>query len=479
MRARLRKRPANWGATVQETAETTGPCAAAPRRALVSWVLFDWAAQPYYTLVLTFLFAPYFANVVAPNPAEGQALWGYAAATAGVLIALGSPFLGAVADGGGRRKPWIAAFSVLFVAGLATLWSAVPGADSTTLLLILAAFVAATAMAEFTTVFTNSMMPSLVPPDQLGRLSGTGWAVGYAGGLLSLAIMAGLIVAEPTSGRTLLGLEPILTLDTATREGDRLVGPFSAIWYALFMIPFFLFVPDRKRAPGAASSRPPLAELFATIRALPSNRDMLLFLIARMLYTDGLAAIFAFGGIYGAAVFGWGALELGLFGIVLTLTGVFGALIGGVLDDRIGSKAVIIGSLLLLLVGALGILSVDATHVLYVNEVPAKTAGSKPFSSTGELVFLGFAVLVGLVAAPVQAASRALLARLAPPDKITQYFGLFAFSGKVTAFMAPLMVASVTQSTGDQRVGMASIAVFLIAGLLLMIPVRSVRSQSP
>ena len=467
------------GPTVQETAETTGPRAAAPRRALVSWVLFDWAAQPYYTLVLTFLFAPYFANVVAANPAEGQALWGYAAATAGVLIALGSPFLGAVADGGGRRKPWIAAFSILFVAGLATLWNAVPGADSSTVFLILAAFVVATAMAEFTTVFTSSMMPSLVPPDQLGRLSGTGWAVGYAGGLVSLAIMAGLIVAEPTSGRTLLGLEPVLTLDTATREGDRLVGPFSAIWYALFMIPFFLFVPDSKRPPGTASSRPPLAELFATIRALPSNRDMLLFLIARMLYTDGLAAIFAFGGIYGAAVFGWGALELGLFGIVLTLTGVFGALIGGVLDDRIGSKAVIIGSLLLLLVGALGILSVDATHVLYLNEVTAKLPGSKPFSSSGELVFLAFAVLVGLVAAPVQAASRALLARLAPPDKITQYFGLFAFSGKVTAFMAPLMVAAVTQATGDQRIGMASIAVFLIAGLLLMIPVRSVRSQNP
>lgn len=458
---------------VQDAVIDTGVREAAPRSALVSWVLFDWAAQPYYTLVLTFLFAPYFANAVAADPTQGQALWGYAAAAAGVIIALGSPFLGAIADGRGRRKPWMALFSVLFIGSLAALWLAVPGADTATVALVLIAFVVATAMAEFTTVFTNSIMPSLVPHDQLGRLSGTGWAVGYAGGLLSLALMAGLIVPDAVTGKTLLGFDPLLPLDTATREGDRLVGPFAAIWYALFMIPFFLFVPDPKRVAGVVGERSAVAELWETIRSLPSHRDMLLFLVARMIYSDGLAAIFAFGGIYGAAVFGWGALELGLFGIVLTFAGVFGALIGGVLDDRVGSKTVIVVSLLLLLVGALGILSVDASHVLYLSEVAPKATGSEPFSSVGERVFLAFAVIVGLVAAPVQAASRALLARLAPPDKITQYFGLFAFSGKVTAFMAPLLVAIVTQATGSQRIGMASIAVFLIVGLLLMLAVRT------
>ena len=115
---------------MQDRATDIGVREAAPRRALASWVMFDWAAQPYYTLVLTFLFAPYFANAVAPSAAEGQALWGYAAAAAGVIIALGSPFLGAMADGGGRRKPWMALFSALFVTGLATLWLAVPGADA-------------------------------------------------------------------------------------------------------------------------------------------------------------------------------------------------------------------------------------------------------------------------------------------------------------------------------------------------------------
>jgi UMF1 family MFS transporter len=448
-------------------------------RALVSWTLYDFAAQPYYTLILTFLFAPYFAAHVVGDVAQGQTIWGYGAAAASVLIAIGSPFLGALADGRGRRKPWIALFSVILIAGLATLWLAVPGAPKETIALIILAFIAATAAAEFSSVFSNSMMPSLVPPSALGRLSGIGWGVGYLGGLLSLALVAGLIVSNPATGKTLFGFDPIIALDATTREADRLVGPIAAVWFALFMIPFFLFVPDvkpRPLAPGEA--RPsPARQLWATVKELPQNRDMLFFLIARMLYADGLSAIFAFGGIYGTAVFGWSALELGLFGIILTATGMIGAVIGGVLDDRAGAKTVILVSLVLLLIGAVGILSVDQSRILFTLDVPPKAPGSAPFSSLGEQAFLAFAVLVGLVAAPVQAASRSLLARLAPPGQITQYFGLFAFSGKVTAFLAPFLVATVTLATGSQRVGMAAITLFLIAGMLLMLPVREPRAR--
>lgn len=462
-------------AMTSDTAASASPVQPAPMRALVSWVLFDWAAQPFYTLILTFLFAPYFATTVIGDEARGQQLWGYAAAVAGVLIAIGSPLLGAVADGRGRRKPWIALFSLVLAASVSALWWATPGASGGTVALVLFAFVLATAAAEFTQVFTNAIMPSLVPQSQLGRLSGTGWAVGYSGGLVSLLIVAGLLVPLAATGKTLLGLEPLLKLDAATRETDRFVGPFAAVWYLLFMIPFFLFVPDVRpvERPSEASRRSPFAEIADTLRSLPSHRDMLYFLLARMLYTDGLSAIFAFGGIYGAATFGWGPLELGLFGILLTLTGAFGAVIGGMLDDRVGSKTVILWALALLIVGATGILSIDKTHVLFTVDVAAKAPGSRPFSSAGEMMFLAFAVLVGVVSAPVQAASRALLARLAPPEKITQYFGLFAFSGKVTAFMAPFLVATVTAATGSQRWGMAAILLFLVAGILLMLPVRS------
>lgn len=449
------------------------PVKQAPMRALVSWVLFDWAAQPYYTLVLTFLFAPFFATVVVGNAAHGQTLWGYAAAAAGIFIAIGSPLLGAFADGRGRRKPWIALFSLLLIAGLASLWMAKPGADNMTIALVLFGFVMATIAAEFTQVFTNAIMPTLVPAEKLGRLSGTGWAIGYAGGLLSLAVMAGLIVTDPTTGKTILGLDPLLKLNAAAREGDRLVGPFAAAWYVLFMIPFFLFVPDtHKPPPPGTVKKTALAELWDTLSGLPQHPDMLFFLLARMLYIDGLTAIFAFGGIYGASVFGWQALELGIFGIALTLTGVFGAIIGGVLDDRIGARNVVMLALAILLAGTFGILSIDKSHVLYGVEVAPKDAGSKPFSSAGELVFLAFAMVIGIVAAPVQAASRSLLARLAPAEKVTQFFGLFAFSGKVTAFFAPFLIATVTAMTGSERAGLSAIAFFLIAGMVLMLKVH-------
>jgi UMF1 family MFS transporter len=449
------------------------PVKQAPMRALVSWVLFDWAAQPYYTLVLTFLFAPFFATVVVGNAAHGQTLWGYAAAAAGIFIAIGSPLLGAFADGRGRRKPWIALFSLLLIAGLASLWMAKPGADNMTIALVLFGFVMATIAAEFTQVFTNAIMPTLVPAEKLGRLSGTGWAIGYAGGLLSLAVMAGLIVTDPTTGKTILGLDPLLKLDAAAREGDRLVGPFAAAWYVLFMIPFFLFVPDtHKPPPPGTVKKTALAELWDTLSGLPQHPDMLFFLLARMLYIDGLTAIFAFGGIYGASVFGWQALELGIFGIALTLTGVFGAIIGGVLDDRIGARNVVMLALAILLAGTFGILSIDKSHVLYGVEVAPKDAGSRPFSSAGELVFLAFAMVIGIVAAPVQAASRSLLARLAPAEKVTQFFGLFAFSGKVTAFFAPFLIATVTAMTGSERAGLSAIAFFLIAGMVLMLKVH-------
>ncbi|MBX9925647.1 MAG: MFS transporter [Hyphomicrobiaceae bacterium] len=433
--------------------------------------MYDWAAQPFYTLITTFLFAPYFANSVYGDKVAGQAAWGYAAAVAGVFIAVGSPFLGALADGRGRRKPWLALFAAIFIGAQLMLWFAKPGASQTTIMLVLLAFVVAAVAAEYAQVFTNAIMPSLVPHGQLGRLSGAGWAAGYFGGLASLIIMVGLIAPVPETGKTLLGLTPLIALDTAAREGDRLAGPFAALWFLIFVIPFFLFVPDKPsvRAVGMAE-RSALAELWDTLKSLP--RNIILFLAARMLYSDGLSAIFVFGGIYGAAVFGWGPVELGIFGIVLSVFGALGAVAGGYLDDWLGSKAVIVGALVALMVGAVGILSVDATHVFFATEVAAKAKGSAPFSSVGEQVFLGFAILVGLVSAPVQASSRSLLARLAPPDKVTQYFGLFAFSGKATAFAAPLLVAIVTGMT-DQRIGMASILVFLIMGAVMMLGVRT------
>ena len=289
--------------------------------ALSGWVLFDWATQPFYTLVVTFLFAPYFVNGFIKDPALGATLWAYATGGAELIAAILAPILGSIADAGFPRKPWIAGFSVLLVVGLCGLWLAVPGQTGMAPLVLLS-FALAIIGAELATVFNNAMMPSLVSHKRLGTLSGIGWAAGYVGGLVSLVLVAGLIIADPDTGKTLLGLNPIMPVDMATRADERLVGPFSALWYLIFVLPLFLFTPDRPGTRAPAPVKAGIAQLISGVKELyRHHRQVALFLMARMLYADGLGAVFAFGGIYAASVFGWGASELGLFGIILTLAG--------------------------------------------------------------------------------------------------------------------------------------------------------------
>jgi UMF1 family MFS transporter len=443
---------------------------------VVGWALFDWATQPYYTLVVTFLFAPYFVNGFMSNPAHAQSLWAYATGAAQLLTAVLAPVLGAIADAGLPRKPWIGVFSAMLIIGLAGLWFAVPGSTAA-VPLVLFSFGIATLGVELATQFNNAMMPGLVSAQRLGRLSGLAWAVGYVGGLVSLALVAGLLVTSPDTGKTLFGLSPSVTLDSATREGDRLVGPFCALWYAIFVLPMFLFTPDRRNGPAAANPmREGLRRLWQSLQELlRAHRDVALFLLARMLYSDGCAAVFSFGAIYAASVFGWGVTELGLFGIILTVAAFFGACLGGLVDDRAGSKNVIVMGLLVFIIGSLGVLSVDPDEILFVVAVSEKALGAGLFGSTGEQVLLGFALLIGVALGPIQASSRTLLARICPPAQTTEFYGFFSFSGKVTAFAAPLAIGLATTLTSSQRLGISVSLVFLIAGLLLLLPVRSTR----
>jgi UMF1 family MFS transporter len=362
-----------------------------------------------------------------------------------------------------------------FAAAMAMLWVAKPGSGSSTIALVMTAYIVATVSAEFAIVLLNGMMPTLVPRDQFGRLSGISWGLGYLGGLLSLLLVAGLVAVDPDTGRTLLKVEPILKLDAAARESDRIVGPLCAVWLLVFSVPFFLLTPDLSKRRAGARVGDGVREFLGTLRELPRHANILVFLVARMIFIDGLTAIFQFGGIYAASIFGWQALEQSQFAIVLVFVGVIGALLGGFLDDRIGAKPVIVCSLLVVIVGAVGLLSVDKTHVLFQIPVAAKAQNGGVFSSPGEQVFLLFAIALAAVAAPAQASCRSLLARLAPPEQVSQFFGLFAFSGKATAFLAPGVIGLVTTLAGSQRVGLATVLAFLGAGLLAMSFVREHR----
>ena len=307
-----------------------------PRAAVISWIFFAWAAEPFFTLITTFVFAPYFATHVASDPASGQALWGFATAAAGLMIALMSPVLGAIADASGRRKPWIAAFGALLVIGSCLMWFGKPG-DVSVIPPLLLAYGIATIGVEFATVFNNAMMPTLVPPDEIGRLSGTGWATGYVGGILSLILVLGFLAASPETGRTLFGFMPLFGLDPVTHQGDRITGPLTGIWFIIFVLPMFLLTPDypAKRRISEAL-REGLTELRQTLAELPKQKSMAAFLLANMIYTDGLVSLFAFGGIYAAGTFGWNTIQIGTFGILLAIAGTFGAWLGGKLDDKLG-----------------------------------------------------------------------------------------------------------------------------------------------
>ncbi|WP_281926816.1 MFS transporter [Roseibium album] len=444
-------------------------------RAVLSWALYDWAAQPFFTLITTFVFSPYFASVLAATPEEGQSLWGFATAAAGLGIAIMAPILGSVADATGRRKLWIFVFSIPFVISCWMFWYAEPG-GSNSIAISLVAFAVGTLSIEIATVFNNAMMPSLVPAPQVGRLSSFGWAAGYASALITLAIALLLFSADADTGKTLAGIYPVFGLDPATREGDRVTGPFSALWYLVFVLPMFFFVPDAlAKTKITTAVREGLSELAASLAQARANRNIFHFLIANMSFKDGLVALFAFGGIYSEGQLGWGSIEIGIFGIIVIIAGIGGVLLGGHMDDKFGAKPVLLVSLIVLMVCGFGMVSIDKTTVLFFIQTQEAPEGAQ-FASVPEQMFIGLGAIVGAVAGPLQASSRSLLIRLAPKEHISQFFGLLALSGKVTSFMGPLAVGIVTTLSASQAGGMSVVLVFFAVGLVLMWGVKEQRA---
>ncbi len=443
------------------------------KKGIWGWMLFDWAAQPFHTLILTFIFAPYFAAQVAPDAVIGQAWWGYAIGIGGVFIAILSPMLGSIADATGPRKPWIFGSVVLAVIRSHSLWYVVPAADTSTIIFGLGAIIIALAGFEFAAVFNNAMMPDLVPREELGRLSGNAWGLGYVGGLLALIAMLAVMIASPDSGKTMVGLTPMLGLDPAEAQGERASGVLTAIWVAVFVVPLFLFTPDAARkvkVTGAVANG--LKELGQTLKNLPNNRSLFAFLGSSMLYRDALNGLYAFGGIYAAGVLKWSITSIGVFGIIAAAAGALGAWIGGRMDDKFGPKAVVAVTLFMLIIASVLIISTDPMHVLWMKVGTVEAPSSFPDS-----MFYACGALIGAAGGAVQAASRTLLVDQADPDRMTEAFGLYALSGKATSFIAPLSIGFVTSIFGSQRIGITPVIVLFFVGLVLLPYVRTRRTR--
>lgn len=422
------------------------------------WMFFDWAAQPYNTLVVTFIFGPFFTSYLAPDPETGQVLWGQLLGYTGLLIALAAPILGAIADASGPRKPWIAVFSVVAVAGAWLIYYAEPGAPSA-IAIALAGVALATIGFEFAATFNNAMMPDLASRTGMGKLSGSGWALGYVGGIVSLIIVLGFMAATPETGKTLLGLAPVFGLDPATHQGTRAAGPLTAVWYVIFVIPMFMLVPDApRRAQVSGAVRRGLIELGRTLSNLHRRRSYLSFLIASMLYRDGLTMLHVFGGIYAAGVLGMSIIQIGIFGIIAAVTGVIGAWFGGFIDVRVGTKTVVGWSCVLLILASGAIISSTPEAILFA--VPVSEASNAPV-----IVFYVAGAVVGAAGGSLQAASRAMLVDQVSPREITEAFGLYALSGRSTVWIGPLAIAWATELTGSQRIGVTPAVALLALGL--------------
>ena len=396
-----------------------------------SWCLFDWAHSSFPTVITTFIFSTFFIKSVAPNEITGTEYWSWSVALSGVFIAILAPILGSIADKAKRRKPWLFTLMMITVIGSGLLYFTDPNTHWVWWALIF--YVIANIGYECSQVFYNALMIGIAPNSKIGRLSGWGWGTGYFGGivclLLSLYFVKGLF-------GPLMGVKYICIL--------------VAAWFFIFAIPMFLFTPDLS----PESSKKPLGvvisegfiSLIRTLKDIKHHRYVFLYFLAHLIYADGLTTLFAFGGIYAAGTFHMSTSDIILFGIGMNITAGLGAIGFAWVDDKLGSKFTIIFTLICLIV--LTVLILFIKSVLY---------------------FWIIGLLLCIFVGPVQAASRSYMAHVSPPDKITQFFGLYALTGRMTAFIGPALLGVLTAIFKSQRAGMSIIVIMLAVGLILML----------
>lgn len=442
------------------------------KRRIWGWFFFDWASQPFHTLLVTFIFGPYFVSVaktafetggaaadVAASDAQG--LWSLGLLVTGLMIGLGAPLMGALADTAGRRMPWIVGFSVMYVVGAAGLWWVLP--DGSNLTWALCFFGFGFIGAEFAQIFINAQLPALGTPAEIGRISGSGFAFGYLGGLVSLILALVLLVEQP-NGLTIAGLSPGFGLDPAAREGTRFVGPFVAIWFALFMVPYFLWVRETVAVRRRTSFGAAIASLKRAVGGVMKRRSLAAFLGGSMLYRDALNGLYGFGGTYATLVLGWGISKVGVFGIISVIAAAAFSFIGGQFDRRFGPKPVIVGA----------ILGLIAVCVLILNMTPTTIVGVAvpEGSALPDIVFFGCGIMIGGLGGTLQAASRTLMVRHADPEAPTESFGLYGLTGRATSFLAPMLIGAFTVITDNVRIGMAPLIALFLLGLVLLFWVK-------
>ncbi|HUO92609.1 MAG TPA: MFS transporter [Rhizomicrobium sp.] len=446
-----------------------------------SWALFEAARDPNVIFQI-YVISPFFATVMIADPIRGQELWGETVTYSGFITAVFAPFLGAIADKGGRRKPWLALWAGLMVISFAGTWFGVANSSATQIFTVAAMLVLNNIVFEFSNVFHAAMLSGVAPRERIGGLSGLAFALGSAAGVLLLIVFFLCFMLPGRVHAPFILSHPLFGVDQAAYEPQRLSGPLSALWMLLFAVPLFLWTPDRQTGYGWRKSvRLGTASVIATIRSLKHYRNVAHYLGARTLFNDGLTGVLTFTGIYAAGTFRLSGLEMAVFGIVICTFAALGGLVGGWLDDRFGSKTA-----LLLSIGgctlffSLGLtMSPDRIFWFWHSPALARVVLSVPiFNTWPRFLYIILGSLMALCVVAGYANSRTMMARIAPHAKMTEFFGLMSLSGTAATFLAPVAVTLMTSWTHSQRGGLIAVAVLLASGFLWMIKVKEERATA-
>lgn len=448
-----------------------------------SWTLGQGARDPLYILVVIYIFFPYFSNVVVGDPVRGQALVGYVNTVAGITMALTVPFLGAIADKTGRLKPWLLTTTLAVSICTFGLWWVTPDTlqQGGGLYPVLGALIVMNVAFAYTEVFHNAMLPRIAPADKAGLISGMAFALGNLGGVSLMLLVLFAFALPGTVSLNWVADAPWFGVDQATHQQDRIVGPIAAVWLLLFTLPVLLFTPDGTRselslrqAAGAG-----MHEVWQTLRKLKDYSNVARYLLARMFFNDGMVGVLIFGGIYASGVFGWDSSELLIFGLCSSTSAMLGAYFGGRLDDLLGSKRTLMIAVCASALIFLFMLSIAPGQILFVLNIATEPVWSLPFFNTSaELVYFATNQIFAVFFVTGLSASRTLMARISPPAMSAQFFALYGLSGSVTAFLAPLLVATTTDVFDSARIGMGALIVLIVIGVWLLAGVKETPAGS-
>jgi len=393
---------------------------------IISWSLYDFASQPFSTIVVTFVFSSFFTKHIAYDEKIGTQMWSNSIAISAVIVAIVSPFIGAIADNTGRKKLFLVLLTMISSLFVSLLYMPEEGEVYFALIL----FIIANVSFEICTIFYNSYLPEITNSKNRGTVSGFAWGLGYLGGILSLLFL-----------QIFLDLENIYDI--------KLSNIYVGIWYIIFSIPLFLIFKDRKKTRIQKDSlKNSYFSIKNTFKTISEYKIILRFLIARLFYNDALITIFGLGGIYAVTTLDFNFNEVVSLAIVLNISAGIGAFIFGFFEDNFGPKKIIIMSLWVLII---------ATLIAFI--APETNYPKKLFWLSG--------ILIGLMAGPNQSSSRSLMSILVPEDKKSQFFGFYSLTGKITSFIGPFLFGLITLYF-DQRIALWIVIVLFSIGLYLI-----------